>query len=262
MDRWRLSPEGPSFTTKLGSHLAPVLRNGVPAMLKIASGEEEERGAALMEWWGGVGAARVLERERAALLLERVTGRRSLATMALRGQDDAAMRVLCRVAAALHEPRAGTPPSTLVPLDTWFRALAPAAERHGGVLLGSLEASHRLLASPREIAVLHGDIHHDNVLDGGARGWLAIDPKGLIGERGFDYANMLCNPWAPETGTAQRLRRRVALVARQSRIEPRRILMWLLAWAGLSASWTLADGEDASPALRMAELARTILADG
>jgi hypothetical protein len=41
---------------------------------------------------------------------------------------------------------------------------------------------------------LHGDIHHDNILDFGRRGWLAIDPKRLFGERGFDYANLFCNP--------------------------------------------------------------------
>jgi streptomycin 6-kinase len=52
----------------------------------------------------------------------------------------------------------------------------------------------KLLDDPRDIVALHGDIHHGNILDFGERGWLAIDPKGLIGERGFDYANNFCNP--------------------------------------------------------------------
>ena len=56
-----------------------------------------------------------------------------------------------------------------------------------------------LLASPRDVTVLHGDIHHGNILDFGARGWLAVDPKGLVGERGLDYANLFCNP---DTATA------------------------------------------------------------
>ena len=42
--------------------------------------------------------------------------------------------------------------------------------------------------------MLHGDLHHDNVLDFGERGWLAIDPKRLLGERGFDFANIFTNP--------------------------------------------------------------------
>ena len=56
IERWSLVPDGASFTTKFGSHLQPVLKDGMPAMLKIASGEEESAGGALMEWWAGDGA--------------------------------------------------------------------------------------------------------------------------------------------------------------------------------------------------------------
>jgi streptomycin 6-kinase len=51
-----------------------------------------------------------------------------------------------------------------------------------------------LLATPHRIGVLHGDLHHASVLDFGARGWLAIDPKSLTGERGFEFANIFINP--------------------------------------------------------------------
>jgi streptomycin 6-kinase len=42
---------------------------------------------------------------------------------------------------------------------------------------------------------LHVDLHHSNVLDAGPRGWLAIDPKALLGERTYETANLLRNPW-------------------------------------------------------------------
>ena len=42
--------------------------------------------------------------------------------------------------------------------------------------------------------MLHGDLHHANVLDLGSSSWLAIDPKGLKGEQGFDYANIFTSP--------------------------------------------------------------------
>lgn len=260
MDHWRLVADGKPFCTRFGSRLAPVRRDGVPAMLKVAGGEEESRGAAVMAWWAGVGAARVLAHEGDAILLERAGGERSLAAMSRSGEDDAAMRVLCRAAEALHAPRPGWPPSTLVPLERWFQALAPAAESHGGVFRQSLNASRALLAAPAQSVVLHGDLHHDNVLDGGDRGWLAIDPKGLIGEPGFDYANMLCNPGIDVAGAEGRLGARVAIASAESGIEPRRLLRWLLAYAGLSAAWTLGDGGDASQALAMARLAAKALA--
>jgi len=255
LDHWRLSPDGEPFTTRFGSHLLPVLKDGALAMLKIAGGEEEARGGALMEWWGGDGAAHVFARDDKALLLERLTGERCLAAMARGGEDDAATKILCQTVGRLHTERAAPPPETLVPLPIWFRDLAPAADRHGGIFVRAHQAARELLASAHQPVVLHGDVHHDNVLDGGSRGWLAIDPKGLIGERGFDYANLLCNPGVEIAGAPGQLRRRVGIVAREAKLEAKRILTWALAWTGLSASWTLQDGDDPYQALAIAEIA-------
>jgi streptomycin 6-kinase len=49
--------------------------------------------------------------------------------------------------------------------------------------LSPAATARELLAKPSEVVVLHGDIHRGNVLDFGPRGWLASDPKGLVGER-------------------------------------------------------------------------------
>jgi streptomycin 6-kinase len=222
-------------------------------MLKIAPGEEEQRGAHLMAWWAGAGAARVFERDGEALLLERAQGARSLAAMARGGEDDRAGAILCQAAARLHAPRAAAAPDILVPLDIWFRALPKEAARRGGVLAPAARVAGELLAAPSDRRPLHGDLHHDNVLDGGARGWLAIDPKGLIGERGFDYANIFCNPDAA-TATAA-FAARLALIAGHAGIARERLLRWILAWSGLSAAWTLVGGGEAGGALAIAALA-------
>jgi streptomycin 6-kinase len=258
--RWGLTPDGePVFTAS--SSLLPVRRRGAPAMLKVAHEAEERAGARLMAWWDGDGAARVLEHAGDALLIERAMGDGSLADMARAGRDDDASRILCAAAARLHAPR-GRPPPELVPLAWWFRALKPAAAAHGGVLLRADAAARGLLADPRETTVLHGDIHHGNVLDFGARGWLAIDPKGLVGERGFDFANLFCNPDV-ETATAPgRLARQVDVVAAAAGLERGRLLRWILAYAGLSAAWGLEEGDDPVLALAVAELAAAALAQG
>ena len=57
------------------------------------------------------------------------------------------------------------------------RELDAAAASHGGILVRCAQTARALLAQPREVGVLHGDLHHGNVLDFGVRGWLAIDPK-------------------------------------------------------------------------------------
>ncbi len=257
--RWRLVLDGEPFTTRFGSRLAPVIADGAPAMLKVAVHEEERRGGALMAWWAGDGAAGVLAREGEAILLERACGPRSLADMARAGEDDAATTVLCEVAARLHAPRAASPPAELVPLDRWFRSLRIAAARDGGVFARALVVAERLLAAPREPVVLHGDLHHDNVLDGAARGWLAIDPKGLVGERGFEFANLFRNPDAALALEPGRMRRRAGIVAKLASLEPHRLVAWVFAYAALGAAWSIESGHDPGPGLAIAELAETQL---
>jgi streptomycin 6-kinase len=257
LDRWRLTPDGEAFGTKIGSRLMPVRRDGAPAMLKIAGGEEERNGAALMAWYAGEGAARVLDHDDWVLLLERAIGARSLEAMAVGGQDDEATTILCQVAAGLHAPRGKPPPASLVPLPTWFRQLEPAAATHGGAFVKAAAAARELLGSSRDVVVLHGDYHHGNVLDGGERGWLAIDPKGLIGERGFEYANLFRNPDTASALSPARMRRRAAIVAEQAGLDRARLLKWILAYAGLGAAWSLDSGhdEDTRVGLAIAEIA-------
>ncbi|MES2897806.1 MAG: aminoglycoside phosphotransferase family protein [Pseudomonadota bacterium] len=258
LDRWGLVPDGEAFSTPYtGSWLLPVRRAGAPAMLKLATAPEERAGGALMAWWDGQGAAPVLARQGEALLLERAMGGASLVEMA-KSDDGAATRILCRTAMGLHAPRSGSPQASLVPLRRWFAALGPGADRHGGVLALAHATAQALLDAPCDVTVLHGDIHHENVLDFGPKGWLAIDPKGLIGERGFDYANIFCNPDPLVAAAPERLRRQAKVVVETADLEPRRLLQWILAYAGLSASWTLEaakDRDEAMAALTIAEIA-------
>ena len=227
-------------------------------MLKIAREEEERRGGRLMAWWEGDGAARVLAHDDCALLLERATGPRKLEAIVAAGADDEASCILCTTAARLHVPRRGPPPE-LAPLSRWFEALSPAAGVHGGLLAQADAAARDLLATPRDVVTLHGDIHHGNVLDAGTRGWVAIDPKGLSGERTFDFVNILRNPDATTALAAGRFGRQVDLLADTAALDRHRLLKWTLAFAGLSAAWHLADREPADLDFAVAGLAAAAL---
>lgn len=257
--RWGLIADGDPITTPTAT-LFPVLWRGKPAMLKLSSQEDQQHGAALMGWWNGDGAAQVFARDKNALLMERATGSRSLADMARDGRDDESCRILCATAAKLHAPRPSALPD-LVPLDHWFRNLEPAATKHGGILLRCADTARMLLAAPPDRVVLHGDLHHDNVLDFGPRGWCAIDPKGLIGERGFDFANIFTNPDLsdpnrPVATEPSRFARRLDVVGKAAGLDRQRLLQWILAWTGLSAAWFLEDGDPlARIDLQIAELA-------
>ncbi len=253
LNRWQLVPDGSAIVTH-GSSLLPVRMADMPAMLKVSAENEEKNGSLLMEWWNGDGAARVLAREGDAILLERAVSNTTLTDMAMHGQDDEASQIMCKVAAYLHAPRPQPLPE-LVPLVHWFQALEPAAARYGGIYVHSAAVARELLSRPQNTVVLHGDIHHGNILDFGARGWLAIDPKGLLGERGFDYANIFCNPDPSTAVHPARFRRQLDVVSTATTLERKRLLQWILAYAGLSAAWSLEDGMAPDCAIGIAELA-------
>ncbi len=268
-DRWRLTPSGDAFVTP-SSVLQPVEWRGRPAFLKLATVEEEVAGSRLLAWWDGRGAAPVYEAEGDAILIERATGDRDLATIAASGPDgdDAATRILCGTAERLHAVDDRPRPDGLVGLTTWFRELfAEAAEHpdaHDGLYAHAASIARELIAHPVADVVLHGDLHHGNVLDFGGEGdggdgWLAIDPKHVVGDPGFDYANILCNPDARLATAPGRFERQLSVISAAAGVEPGRMLRWAFAWAALSSCWTERSGGDPGHTLQVARLARGLL---
>ena len=265
--RWGLVPDGVPIVTH-SSHLLPVRHHGAPAMLKLPEAPDERLGYLPLEYWAGEGAARLLARSPTgdAMLLERATGRRSLSAMARSSADadDEATAILCEAIAGLHKPR-GPAPAGLIPLETWFADLFPMAAQRGGILARAAAAATELLPAQREIVPLHADIHHENVLDFEARGWLAIDPKSVIGDRAFEYTILFCDPDLsdpdpPVAIAPGRFERRLEIVLEKSGLERRRLLSWLLAWCGLSAAWFLGDDDPlAEINLAVAEKAAALL---
>ena len=220
----------------------------------MALADEEHRGNSLMLWYDGNAVATVLRHAENALLMERAMGSCSLIEMSKSGGDDDASRIICSTVAKLHVQK-GPYPNELVPLDTWFKDLQPAAAKYCGVFVQYSEIASKLLSEPVDQVILHGDIHHGNILDFGTKGWLAIDPKGLFGERGFDYANLFCNPDVATATKPGRLVQQVKVVSAEAGLDPKRLLQWIAAWAGLSAAWSMDDAVSAEPALTVAEMA-------
>ncbi|WP_337188968.1 aminoglycoside phosphotransferase family protein [Phenylobacterium sp.] len=253
--RWGLEPDGEPFVTPYaGSRLLPVRQVGVQgsvaAMLKLASSPDERRGARLMAWWAGQGAAPVLAHDDDALLMLRADGDGDL----VQSPDEAAFPRLCAAVAALHRPRPDPP--DMPPLSRLFRALLDSAEPR---LAAPCAVAKALLDDPRDEVLLHGDVHHGNVLDFAARGWLAIDPWGYTGERAYDYANILRNPDLERVRRPGRFDRGLSEIASLASLDPVRLLRWTYAHAGLAAAWELADGHDPARSWAVMELAEARL---
>jgi streptomycin 6-kinase len=253
--KWGAVPDGPELETP-SSWLLPVRLSSVPAMLKVFKpNSDEQDGSDYLKYVDGQGAVRVLAADDASLLMERAVGTRSLVAMVLSGADIEAAEILAGAIAELHAHRSQPFPQSLVPLDKRFESLFKRAGEHPLLNLSASVATS-LLITQRDVLPLHGDLHHANVLDGGARGWLAIDPKGLIGERTYEMANIFGNPWphGEIVHDARRMNGLAELYAARLTLDVRRVLAYALAHAGLSASWDIDGGTDPGYRLRCIEI--------
>lgn len=213
-----------------------------------------------LAWRDGHGAVRLLAREGTTLLLEDA-GSVTLREVLDEVGDDEATAILAEVVRSLHRSLPSAPPQSLRALDGWFSSLFLVADRDPR-LRGPADLARALLADARTPVALHGDVHHENVLRG-PRGWLAIDPNGLLGDPRFDVANVFCNPLDRDDLRLdpQRIRARAAILAPAVAATPEDVLRWTVAYAGLSAAWHLEDGnhDEAAGTLRVGEAVRAVL---
>ena len=240
------------LTQTLTSHIYTVTHGSERAVLKLlaASETEEQRGAAALQHFDGCGAVRLLQHDESAQLIEYAAGD-ELVTLVKRGEDETATRIIAQLIQQLHSiPLDHARLGSLLGLDRWFERLFNQAEadRNAGITsiyVRSALLAKRLLANPREVRVLHGDIHHYNIRQS-SRGWLAFDPKGLFGERTYDCANTLCNPVMPElVHNETRLLTNASILAETLKIDLSRVLAFTYAYACLNASqWLLRIGID------------------
>lgn len=245
MSRWHLVADGAPVRTA-SSYLMPVTRDGLPAMLKVTSDPDERRGNHFMTLWDGQGVAAVMEHDRGALLLERALSGRTLADLVYAGLDDEATRNLCQTAELLHAASVFEQ-KEMQSLKSWFADVLELSSDSAKWLQDCSRQARSLLSDPQEQLALHGDLHHGNVPDFGARGWRAIDPKGLYGERTADFAALFLNPdladsQRPYAISPQRFEQRTRLVSSHAGVDPVRLLRWIHAWSGLSAVWFIEDG--------------------
>ncbi len=221
---------------------AAVLKLGVPCY-------ELTTEVAALRLYDGRGCARLLAVDEAegALLLERVQPGAPLSTLA---DDETATRHAAAVMAALWRPLPADHP---FPTATrWARGLARLRDAYGGgtgplpaPLVDRAEGLFReLLTSAAPDVLLHGDLHHDNILAAQRAPWLAIDPKGLAGEPAYETGALLHNP-VPQVATWPDLpriqARRVDILAEMLGFERARIIGYGIAQAVLSAAWSVED---------------------
>jgi streptomycin 6-kinase len=148
---------------------------------------------------------------------------------------------------------ATTATTDFIQLEDWFKGFDRLRQRFNGgtgpmpeKLVETAESlSQELLAENKDEALLHGDFHHFNVLES-ERGWLAIDPKGVVGPRGYEVGPLLINPndrFLNRSNPRAQTEKRIAILSEMLGMERIRIRSWGLCHAVLSAWWSIEDND-------------------
>ncbi|WP_435845065.1 aminoglycoside phosphotransferase family protein [Streptomyces flaveolus] len=202
LDRWRLRLDGPPMHGWAALVLPVVRGDGTPAALKLQILDEETAGEPLaLRLWDGDGAVRLLDHDPATgtMLLERLDPTRTLGHVE---DSRAAVLVVARLLARLTATPA--PPGlrslgdiARAMLDRTPWALARIPDPEARRLVTDCAAAVREVAGEPGDRLLHWDLHYENVLACDRAPWLAIDPKPLAGDPGFDLLPALDNRYDP-----------------------------------------------------------------
>ena len=242
-------------------------RRSARVVLKIIKhlGDEWHSGD-IVRAFDGDGMVRVYEAEAGAVLLERLDPGNELVKLVRDGNDEEATQILAHVMNQLAGHAAPDGCATVFDWARGFERYLNTADKQlpDTLVHKAQEIYHRLAASSSSTMLLHGDLHHYNVLFDAKRGWVAIDPKGVVGELEYEVGAILRNPGEQPDLFCSRevIERRLRTLTDSLQLDYRRTLQWSFAQAVLSAIWGVEDGyavESTHPALRLAQTIERML---
>jgi streptomycin 6-kinase len=259
--RWSLTVGEPYALSY--NYVAPAVRaDGTPVVLKMGVPHAELRSEIeALRWYDGHGIVQIYEADidGGAFVLERLTP----GTMLIELEDDAqATDIAADVMAKVWRP---APASDVFPtLHRWFRSLVELREQcrdgttpfDAALVERAYGLFRELIASQPTTVLLHGDVHHENIARAQREPWLALDPKGIVGDPTYEVATYLCNPMQGITtwpDLPRVLRRRIDQFHDRLGLDRERMRGWGIAHAILSAAWTYETGEIAHDVLAVAQ---------
>ena len=273
MREWACQSDGEIFHTH-SSLLWPVIYQNQKAMLKIVDPQGDESNAPnILRYYNGVGAIKILEHEGHIQLLERAIStqpdhdldlmvRKDLADWGglanhahqinRANRTDQATQIICDTIERLHgrhnSANAKDLPNHLDAIES-RRDHMLGYMQEGRVPVSSLplfqyaaDLSKDLMEETKEsFCLLHGDVHHGNILYDDDRGWLAIDPKGFWGPKIYEYAHIMCNPYEYQgiVATPSHMQRQSAIIHDKTGLDTALLLQFTFMHSMQCAAWCL-----------------------
>jgi streptomycin 6-kinase len=257
LDRWHLEFVGRPVSDRAKypgtGDVAFVRQGGAQLVLKTTpAGTDEERSGAVLAHWDGQGAVRVIRQGHGAVLIERAMPGNDLVDMVRNGGDEAATDILCDIMAKLKRPKPLRPHYRSI--SDWSRGFGRNRDKAVGLgvpaeLIEAAQSVFMDLWVTQAIPILlHGDLQHYNVVRDAERGWLAIDPKGILGEPAYETGAMLRNPQDPDLcADPAIIERRARQICRRRGHAYDRVIGWCFSQWVLSVLWAIEDNLPYAP---------------
>jgi streptomycin 6-kinase len=259
--RWDLTDVQPSPALSY-NFVAFTNRGEEQVVLKLGVPNSEMKSEmAALRLFNGEGACRLIDydEEKCWMLLERLKPGVMLVTLE---DDEAATHIAAEVMQKIwrHAPKE----NVFIQLSDWFNGLKKLRSRFNGgtgplneKLVERVEHSVKdFFVESHKPVLMHGDFHHFNILSS-ERGWLVIDPKGVIGPACYEVSPLLLNPWGDLLSVPncrQMTQRRIDILHEHLGFERGRMREWGLAHAVLSTWWSMEDHGDWHYAADFADL--------
>jgi streptomycin 6-kinase len=230
------------------NYVAPATtKEGKEVVLKLSvPGYEGAQELQALKIFNGDGINKLIDydEEKAIMILERIFPGEMLSTIT---DEETAVKISSNALSKLWTPVTAT--LSLPTVADRSQAVKGYAEKHkngfgpinGETLQLAANVFQYMVETTKEKSLLHGDFHHYNVLSDG-EGWIAIDPKGLIGEREYDLSQYMLN-CLPKSRKekAETIDLRAELFAKHLMLNKDRILLWGFCHSVLSLCWSISE---------------------
>lgn len=249
--KWNIKSFSPFDLTY--NYVAPAqTTEGKHVVLKISFPDNKEFISEIeaLNFFDGQGSVRVLQEDRdhLAMLLEKAEPGTRVREVS---SDNEQITLVAALLKRLHKPISLENIFVFPTISDWAKAfdryIKTFSKKSGPVANWMFDKAEEIFTQypkdKKELVLLHGDLHSDNVLSS-KRGWLAIDPKGVVGEREFELGAYLRNPYYdyPKGSDYKKLEKnRIIQFSEELGFDKKRILGWAFACAVISLLWFLED---------------------
>ena len=200
-----------------------------------------------------------MEQEQGVLLLEKASPGTTLKDY-FPQQENKALEIVCNTIKNLQSIT--TPEQTDLPyLKDTLKTLDKDIDIPQDILYKARKLADKLLQSTTKQVLLHGDLHHENILKH-SNTWLIIDPKGYIGDPSYEICTFIINPipLLLEVDNPQKIiKHRITQASTYLKIPAQRITSWLYVKNVLCWKHSLDDNTNPKHWIKLVKILNSII---